>query len=102
MTFNDLEKLLGTDAKTLLGHKGTGIPKESICLPGPDYVDRVYALSDRPAPVRKSLNWLIHQGRLAHTGYVSILPVDQGIEHSAGASFAPNPVYFDPDNIVKL
>lgn len=102
MTFNDIEKLLGLDAKTLLGHKCTGIPKESICLPGPDYVDRVYALSDRPTPVLKSLNWIIHQGRLAHTGYVSILPVDQGIEHSAGASFAPNPIYFDPDNIVKL
>ena len=102
MTINDVEKLLGADSKLLLQHKCTGIPKESICLPGPDYVDRVYALSDRPAPVLKSLNWLIHQGRLAHTGYVSILPVDQGIEHSAGASFSPNPLYFDPENIVKL
>lgn len=102
MTINDVEKLLGSDSKLLLQHKCTGIPKESICLPGPDYVDRVYALSDRPVPVLKSLNWLIHQGRLAHTGYVSILPVDQGIEHSAGASFSPNPLYFDPENIVKL
>ncbi|HMD13725.1 MAG TPA: class I fructose-bisphosphate aldolase [Bacteroidota bacterium] len=102
MTINDVEKLLGSDSKLLLQHKCTGIPKESLHLPGPDYVDRVYALSDRPAPVLKSLSWLIHQGRLAHTGYVSILPVDQGIEHSAGASFSPNPLYFDPENIVKL
>ncbi len=102
MTINEIEQLLGADAKTLLGHKSAGIPKEMLHLPGPDYVDRVYGLSDRPAPVLKSLNWLIHQGRLAHTGYVSILPVDQGIEHSAGASFAPNPIYFDPENIVRL
>jgi len=102
MTLQEIERLLGADAKTLLGHTCKGIPKESICLPGPDYVDRVYALSDRPVPVLKSLNWIIHQGRLAHTGYVSILPVDQGIEHSAGASFSPNPIYFDPENIVKL
>ncbi|HUL43353.1 MAG TPA: class I fructose-bisphosphate aldolase [Bacteroidota bacterium] len=102
MNINEIQKLLGNDAKLLLEHKCTGIPKESICMPGPDYVDRVYALSDRPVPVLKSLSWIIHQGRLAHTGYVSILPVDQGIEHSAGASFAPNPMYFDPENIVKL
>jgi len=102
MNINEIQKLLGNDSKLLLEHKCTGIPKESICLPGPDYVDRVYALSDRPVPVLKSLNWIIHQGRLAHTGYVSILPVDQGIEHSAGASFAPNPMYFDPENIVRL
>ncbi|MBI1807677.1 MAG: class I fructose-bisphosphate aldolase [Ignavibacteria bacterium] len=102
MNFNDIEKTLGVDADSLLKHKCAGIPKESLHLPGPDYVDRVYALSDRPTPVLKSLNWLIHQGRLAHTGYLSILPVDQGIEHSAGASFSPNPLYFDPENIVKL
>jgi len=102
MTINEIEKLLGTDAKKLLEYKCTGIPKEMLHLPGPDYIDRVYALSDRPAPVLKSLGWMIHQGRLAHTGYLSILPVDQGIEHSAGASFAPNPLYFDPENIVKL
>src|SRR5690349_17834713 len=102
MTLQEIEKLLGADAQPLLGHSCKGIPKEMICLPGPDYVDRVYALSDRPAPVLKSLSWIIHQGRLAHTGYVSILPVDQGIEHSAGASFAPNPIYFDPENIVRL
>ena len=102
MNINDIQQLLGGDSKNLLEYQCKGIPKGSLHLPGPDYVDRVYALSDRPAPVLKSLNWLIHQGRLAHTGYVSILPVDQGIEHSAGASFAPNPVYFDPENILKL
>jgi class I fructose-bisphosphate aldolase len=98
----DLEALLGKDAKTLLDHKCAGIPKETIHAPGPDYVDRVYALSDRPTPVLKSIQALLSHGRLGGTGYVSILPVDQGIEHSAGASFAPNPVYFDPENIVKL
>lgn len=102
MTINEIEKLLAADAKNLLEYKCKGIPKETLHLPGPDYIDRVYALSDRPAPVLKSLGWMIHQGRLAHTGYLSILPVDQGIEHSAGASFAPNPLYFDPENIVKL
>ena len=102
MTINDIEKLLSADAKSLLEHKCKGIPKELLHLPGPDYIDRIYTLSDRPAPVLKSLGWMIHHGRLAHTGYLSILPVDQGIEHSAGASFAPNPLYFDPENIVKL
>ncbi len=101
MTIKEIEQLLGKE-KSLLKYTCKGIPKESLHLPGPDYVDRIYGLSDRPAPVLKSLNWMIHQGRLAHTGYVSILPVDQGIEHSAGASFAPNPIYFDPENIVKL
>ncbi len=102
MKINEIEQLLGKDAKSLLDHTCAGIPKESITAPSVDYVDHVYALSDRPTPVLKSLNWMIHHGRLAHTGYVSILPVDQGIEHSAGASFAPNPIYFDPENIVKL
>lgn len=102
MNTPDIEKLLGNESKTLLEHTCKGIPKGMLHLPGPDYVDRIYALSDRPVPVLKNLNWLIHQGRLAHTGYLSILPVDQGIEHSAGASFAPNPIYFDPENIVKL
>jgi fructose-bisphosphate aldolase, class I len=102
MTINDIEKLLGTDAKNLLEYKCKGIVKESLHLPGADSVDRIFGLSDRPTPVLKSLSWIIHQGRLAHSGYVSILPVDQGIEHSAGASFAPNPIYFDPENIVKL
>src|ERR1044071_7253641 len=98
----DIEGLLGADAKKLLDHKCTTIPKESIHLPGPDYVDRIYTLSDRPTPVLKSLQSILDHGRLGGTGYLSILPVDQGIEHSAGASFAPNPDYFDPENIVKL
>jgi len=99
---NDIEALLGADAKKLLEHKCTGIPKDSIHVPGPDSVDRLFAGSDRPIPVLRSLQQLHDHGRLAGTGYVSILPVDQGIEHSAGASFAPNPAYFDPENIVKL
>jgi class I fructose-bisphosphate aldolase len=100
MTTN-IEALLGADAK-LLEHKCTTIPKEQIHLPGPDSVERIYSLSDRPTPVLKSLQSLFDHGRLGGTGYVSILPVDQGIEHSAAASFAPNPIYFDPENIVKL
>lgn len=97
-----IEELLGAEAKPLLEHKCTTIPRESIHLPGPDYVDRIYSLSDRPAPALRSLQQLFSHGRLAETGYLSILPVDQGIEHSAGASFAPNPIYFDPENIVRL
>ena len=100
MTIN-IEQLLGADAK-LLEHTCVGIPKETIHLPGPDSVERLFSLSDRPTPVLKSLQSLYNHGRLAGTGYVSILPVDQGIEHSAAASFAPNPIYFDPENIVKL
>jgi class I fructose-bisphosphate aldolase len=99
---NDLEALLGADAKSLLEHKCVGVPKESIHVPGPDSVERIYSLSDRPTPVLKSLQSLFDHGRLGGTGYVSILPVDQGIEHSAAASFAPNPIYFDSENIVKL
>ena len=98
----DFEKLLGADAKALLGHRSTTVPKENLHLPGPDFVDRVIALSDRPAGVLRNFQSLLDHGRLAGTGYVSILPVDQGIEHSAGASFAPNPIYFDPENLVKL
>jgi class I fructose-bisphosphate aldolase len=86
----------------LLTHECRTIPRESLHLPGPDFVDRVLAHSDRPIRVLSSLQTLFGSGRLAGTGYVSILPVDQGIEHSAGASFAPNPLYFDPENIVKL
>jgi fructose-bisphosphate aldolase, class I len=97
-----IEEILGEDAAALLQHQCKTIPKESLHLPGPDYVDRIYAGSDRPARVLTSLQALLSHGRLAGTGYVSILPVDQGIEHSAGASFAPNPAYFDPENIVKL
>ncbi|HMH43762.1 MAG TPA: class I fructose-bisphosphate aldolase, partial [Pyrinomonadaceae bacterium] len=97
-----IEELLGDEARALLDHKAQAIPKENIYLPGPDFIDRVVAQSDRSPSVLRSLQALINHGRLAGTGYVSILPVDQGIEHSAGASFAPNPQYFDPDNIVKL
>jgi fructose-bisphosphate aldolase, class I len=99
---SNIEQILGADAKALLQHECKTIPKESLHLPGPDYVERIYSGSDRPARVLTSLQALLNRGRLGGTGYVSILPVDQGIEHSAGASFAPNPLYFDPENIVKL
>ena len=98
---SNIEKALGKDA-SLLQHKSTGIPKESLHLPGPDFVDRITAVSDRTPRVMQSLQTLFNTGRLANTGYLSILPVDQGIEHSAGASFAKNPIYFDGENIVKL
>src|SRR5438045_5686664 len=97
-----IEELLGNEARELLDHKSQAIPKEQLYLPGPDFIDRVVAQSDRSPAVLRSLQTFINHGRLAGTGYVSILPVDQGIEHSAGASFAPNPQYFDPENIVKL
>jgi class I fructose-bisphosphate aldolase len=97
-----LEEILGADASGLLEHQCKTIPKETLHLPGPDYVDRAHAGSDRPTRVLSSLQSLLDHGKLGGTGYVSILPVDQGIEHSAGASFAPNPMYFDPENIVKL
>src|SRR5688572_14696879 len=97
-----IEELLGENARTLLDHKSQTIAKEQINLPGPDFIDRVWAQSDRSPAVLRSMQSLFNNGRLAGTGYLSILPVDQGIEHSAGASFAPNPQYFDPDNIVKL
>src|SRR5437588_11665579 len=99
---NRIEELLGNEARSLLDHKSQTIPKEHIYLPGPDFIDRVVAQSDRSPAVLRSLQSFINHGRLAGTGYLSILPVDQGIEHSAGASFAPNPQYFDPENIVKL
>ncbi|MGN2392581.1 class I fructose-bisphosphate aldolase [Pelomicrobium sp. G1] len=98
----DIEAMLGKEAQSLLGHVCKGIPKESLHLPGPDFVDRVVAASDRKPAVLRSLQTLFNHGRLAGTGYLSILPVDQGVEHSGGASFAPNPMYFDPENIVKL
>ena len=97
-----IQKILGADGPELLDHKCKTISKRSLHLPGPDHVDRVFALSDRPTRVLGSLSALANSGRLAGTGYVSILPVDQGIEHSAGASFAPNPIYFDPAKIVEL
>ena len=96
-----ITSILGDDAR-LLEHQCKTIPKDSLLLPGPDYVDRAYGLSDRSPRVLGALQSVLDTGRLAGTGYVSILPVDQGIEHSAGASFAPNPAYFDSENIVKL
>lgn len=97
-----IEELLGSDAKMLLDHKCEGIKKETIHLPGSDFVDRIFINTDRPISVLRNMQTIFNHGRLGGTGYVSILPVDQGIEHSAGASFAPNPIYFDPENIVKL
>ncbi|MBL1122396.1 MAG: class I fructose-bisphosphate aldolase [Ignavibacteriota bacterium] len=96
-----IQELLGKEADELLSYKAK-FPKEQLHLPGPDFVDRIFLQTDRSPNVLRNLNWILHTGRLSGTGYVSILPVDQGIEHSAGASFAPNPMYFDPENIVKL
>jgi class I fructose-bisphosphate aldolase len=98
----DIKQLLAEEAEHLLAHRCTGIPKEALHLPGPDYVDRVVAMKDRKPGVLRSLQALYGHGRLANTGYLSLLPVDQGVEHSGGASFAPNPIYFDPENVVKL
>src|SRR5881396_4391953 len=97
-----IQEILGSDAGSLLNHQCKTISKDKLHLPGPDFIDRIYAGSDRPIRALVSLQQLFKSGRLSGTGYVSILPVDQGIEHSAGASFAPNPLYFDPENIVKL
>jgi class I fructose-bisphosphate aldolase len=99
---NPIIDLLGDKADDLLAFVCKGIPKESLHLPGPDFVDRIWQPSDRNPQVLRSLQSMYDHGRLAGTGYLSILPVDQGIEHTAGASFAPNPAYFDPENIVKL
>ena len=98
----DIVQLLADEAEYLLNHRCAGIPKESLHLPGADYIDRVVAMKDRKPAVLRSLQSLYGHGRLANTGYLSLLPVDQGVEHSGGASFAPNPMYFDPENIVKL
>ena len=97
-----IEALLGSEAESLLGHECKTVSKDQLHLPGPDWVDRIFGVSDRPVPVLRSLQQLFDHGRLGGTGYVSILPVDQGIEHTAGASFAPNPIYFDPEKIVEL
>ena len=96
-----IEQYLG-DSKNLLSYKCTGIPKERLHLPGSDFIDRVVAQSDRTPAVLRSLNWMFNTGRIAGSGYLSILPVDQGIEHTGGASFAPNPDYFDPAKIIEL
>ncbi|MCS6974056.1 MAG: class I fructose-bisphosphate aldolase [Cyclobacteriaceae bacterium] len=97
-----IEELLGTEAENLLSHQCKTIPADQIHVPGPDFVDRIFAQSNRNPQTLRSLHWLFNTGRLSGTGYLSILPIDQGIEHSAGASFAKNPAYFDPENIVKL
>ena len=101
-SMSTVESLLGDEAPYLLEHKCSTIPKDHLHLPGPDFVDRIMLGSDRSPAVLRNMQTLFNTGRLAGTGYVSILPVDQGIEHTAGASFAPNPMYFDPENIVKL
>ena len=98
----DIQALLGDEAEALLTYESKGIAKESLSLPGPDFIDRVFGVSDRNPQVLRNLSLLFNSGRLSGTGYVSILPVDQGIEHSAAASFAPNPAYFDPKNIIEL
>lgn len=97
-----IRKYLGEESEALLDYKCVGIKKESLHLPGPDFVDRVLSVSDRSPAILRNLQLIFNTGRLAGTGYLSVLPVDQGIEHSAGASFAPNPIYFDPENFVKL
>jgi fructose-bisphosphate aldolase, class I len=102
MSKAEIEKLLGSKAHNLLSHVCKTIPKEKLHIPGPDWVDRIFGPSDRNIRVLRSLQMLLNTGRLAGTGYFSILPVDQGVEHSAGASFAANPDYFDPENIIKL
>jgi class I fructose-bisphosphate aldolase len=99
---NDVVELLGKEAEDLLNHTCTTVPKKFLHLPGEDFVDRVMAGSDRSVRVLRNMQTLLDHGRLGRTGYVSILPVDQGIEHSAGASFAPNPLYLDPEQIVRL
>jgi fructose-bisphosphate aldolase, class I len=98
----DIQSLLGDEAESLLNHESKSIPKDDLVLPGADYIDRVFSQTDRSPQVLRNLQALLGHGRLGGTGYVSILPVDQGIEHSAAASFAPNPQYFDPRNIVEL
>lgn len=101
LSLSQIQELLGAEAEDLLGHEAK-VNKAGFYLPGPDFIDRVYTQSDRPHRVLGSLASLFNHGRLAGSGYLSILPVDQGIEHSAGASFAPNPIYFDPEKIVEL
>jgi class I fructose-bisphosphate aldolase len=101
-TIDTIRELLGKEADGLLAYKAKGISRDLLHLPGPDFIERVYESTDRPTPVLTQLRRLFSHGRLAGTGYVSILPVDQGIEHSGASAFAPNPIYFDPENIVKL
>ena len=102
MSYQKITELLGADAENLLKHECKTVKKDMIHLPGADFVDRIFSISNRSKKVQDNLKRIYNHGRLKGTGYVSILPVDQGIEHSAGASFSPNPIYFDPENIVKL
>jgi class I fructose-bisphosphate aldolase len=102
VSLDRITDLLGDEADSLLNHESQTIPRSDLHLPGPDFVDRALQPTDRSNRVLRNLQWLFDHGRLGGTGYVSILPVDQGIEHSGGASFAPNPMYFDPENLVRL
>ena len=102
MSYNKIVELLGSDADSLLNHESKTIDKNMLHLPGGDFVDRIFSNTNRNPQVLRNLQAIYGAGRLSGTGYVSILPVDQGIEHTAGASFAPNPIYFDPENIIKL
>jgi class I fructose-bisphosphate aldolase len=102
MELQKITELLGEDSDYLLGFKTPKVKKDQLHIPGPDWIDRIFAPTDRPNPVLRNMQLLFNTGRLAGAGYLSVLPVDQGIEHSAGASFAPNPIYFDGENIVKL
>ena len=102
MNYAQLEKLLGSEAETLLNHVSKTVPKSQLHLPGSDWIDRIFSPSDRNIRVLRSLQALFSHGRLANTGYLSLLPVDQAIEHTAGASFGPNPEYFDPENLLRL
>ncbi|MBD3223616.1 MAG: class I fructose-bisphosphate aldolase, partial [Caldithrix sp.] len=102
LTVDKITELLGNEADQLLNHKCKTISKDQLHLPGGDFVDRVMAQTDRNNQTLGNMQWILNNGRLGGSGYISILPVDQGIEHSAGASFAPNPIYFDPENIIKL
>jgi DhnA-type fructose-1,6-bisphosphate aldolase and related enzymes len=102
MSYKSIVELLGNKASYLLNHDCKTIDKSALHIPGPDFVDRVVALSNRSPQVMRNLQQLYNHGRLGGSGYLSILPVDQGIEHTAGASFAPNPIYFDPENIIRL
>ena len=102
LNYGKIQETLGKDAENLLGFKNPKVSKDKLQLPSPDWVEKSFGNSDRSPQVLRSLQAMYAHGRLAHTGYLSILPVDQGIEHSAGASFAPNPAYFEPENIIKL
>jgi fructose-bisphosphate aldolase, class I len=97
-----IQNLLGEESSSLLEHACTGIKKEQLHLPGPDFIDRVLIPTDRHIATIRNLRWMYQTGRLAGTGYLSILPVDQGIEHSGASAFSPNPAYFDPEKIVRL